>query len=139
MRAGAAEFLQNREYIKLCRIAIGVVALRQRARFFPRGSAGDVGDQFKQRIRRHAQRYVFAQDIPQGASAQGHRVGGSQHGDDLVDIAGIVFGKHAETVADRVFKTGFGEIKLDMPGVFFRAVCIQLSTRFKARNDGRIA
>ena len=50
---------------------------------------------------------------------------GAEHGDDLIDEAEIIFGKHAETVANFVDHVAGAEIELDVPGVFFRAFLVQ--------------
>ena len=52
VRTDAAEFLQHGHHIDGGRVAIGILALRQRPRLFALRAAGDEGNQFEQRIRR---------------------------------------------------------------------------------------
>ena len=59
---------------------------------------------------------------------------GAQHGDDLVDMAEVVLGEDAETVADLVVEAR-AEVELDMDGLLLGALAVEAA----ARQEGRLA
>lgn len=95
MRTDARK-LQHCHHVERGRIAIGILALRQRARFLAQRASGQVGDQFEQRIRRRGQRDIVAQNLAQGLAPHLRRMRCAEQRDDLVDQADIVAGEYAE-------------------------------------------
>ena len=131
MRTYIGEFLQDRHDVKRCGIAVGILALRQRPCLLALRAAGEIGDQFEQRIGRRRQRDVVKQDLAQRPAAHLSGMGGAQHGDDLVNQPEVVAGENAEGVANDVIQTAAGKIELDMPGCFFRSRPVQQAPRDK--------
>ena len=129
MRTYIGEFLQHRHHVERRGIAVGILALRQCARLLALRAAGEIGDQFEQRIRRGRQRDIVEQHLAQRLAAHLRGVRGAEHGDDLVDQAELVAGENAEGIADDVIETAAGQIELDMPGFLFRSLPVEQAPR----------
>ena len=135
----SGEFLQRRHHVERRRVAVGILALRQRPRLLALRAAGEIGDQFEQRIRRGRQRDVVDQHLAQRLAAHLGGMGGAEHGDDLIDKAEIVAGKNAEGVADDIVEAAAAKIEIDMPGFLFRALLVQQAPRQKVAGDRIVA
>ena len=129
MRTDARKLLQHRHHVERRGIAIGILALRQRAGLLAQRAAGEIGDQFEQRVRRRRQRDVVEQHLAQRLAPHLGRMRGAEQRDDLVHQAEIVAGEDAEGIADDVIEAAAGQIKLDMPGFLFRALAVQQPAR----------
>ena len=139
MRAHAGEFLQHRHHVERRRVAIGILALRQRPRLLALRAAGDEGDQFEQRVRRRRQRDVVDQDLAQRLAVDLGGVRGAEQRDDLVDMAEIVAGENAEGIADDIVEAAAGQIELDVPGFLFRSPLVQQAARQECCRDRIVA
>ena len=139
MRAHAGEFLQHRHHVERRRIAVGILALRQRPRLLALRAAGDEGDQFEQRVRRRRQRDVVDQDLAQRLAVHFGGVRGAEQRDDLVDQAEIVAGENAEGIADDIVEAATGQIELDVPGFLFRSLLVQEAARQEGCRDRIVA
>ena len=139
VRAHAGEFLQHRHHVERRRVAVGVLALRQRPRLLAGGAAGDEGDQFEQRVRRRRQRDVVDQDLAQRLAVHLGGVGGAEQRDDLVHQPDIVARENAEGVADDIVEPATGQIELDVPGLLLRTLLVQEASRQEGRRDRIVA
>ena len=139
MHARGGKLLQRGHHVERGRVAVGILATRERARPVPDLAAGHVGNQFKQGVGRRAQRDVVAQHVAQGLAAHFHRVRRAEHGDDLIDEAGIVGWKHTEGIADNIVDARGADIEIDMPRVLFRTGAIELAPRCETRLQRRLA
>src|SRR5262249_60106058 len=98
MRPYAGEFLQRRHHIERGRIAIRVLAGRQRPRLLALLPTGQEGEQFEQRVGRRRQRDVLDQALAQRLVLHLRGVGSAEQRDDLVHETEIVLGENAEGI-----------------------------------------
>ena len=89
------------------RIAVRILAGRQRLRLSSPLAAGDVGEQLEQHVGRRRQRHAVSQHLAQRAAADRKIRRRIERLDDGVDQRRIVCRKEPERIADRVVESAF--------------------------------
>ena len=139
VRANAGKFLQGRHHIESGGVAVGVVSLRQRARFLALSPARNERNQLEQRIRRGRERYFVGQYLAQRLASHGGGVRSAEQGNDLVDMAEIIACENSEGVADDVVEAAAGKVEIDVPGFLFRSGLVEQAPRQERRRRRIVA
>ena len=126
-------FSMRGEHVERRGIAVRVFARGERLGLLPPLAAGDVGVKLEQHVGGGRQRDAVGQHLAQRAPADREIGRGIERLDHGFDQRGIVGGKQAEGVADRVVETAFGQVELDVPGLLRGAGLVEP----RARDEGR--
>ena len=117
--------MQRRHHVECRGVAVGVLALRQRARFLTLRPACYEREQFEQGIRCRRQRNIIGQYLAQRLAFHFGGVRCAKHGDNLVHEPEFVAGKNAEGIADDIVEAAAAKIEIDVPGFLFRSGLVQ--------------